>query len=115
MTTHLQLSVHVSEPWDFERLTGLVDLSGWTVDHADPDKDAWEVHLDTPFDYNERHIGTVLASPRYVGEHMSRLFDAVTGFPVRLAHRDDGDWHYAFTAMISRRQPSAQEDNGAAI
>ena len=111
MTDHLKLRVHVSEPWDFERIAGTAELTGWTIDHADPDNEEWEVHLDHAIDVNDRHIATLLAGPRYVGEHLSRMFDAVAGFPVRLAHRQDGGWHYAYTAMISQRHE--ETDNGA--
>ncbi|MEJ7935629.1 hypothetical protein WG907_15370 [Sphingobium sp. AN558] len=111
MTDHLKLRVHVSEPWDFERIAGSAELTGWTIDHADPDNEEWEVHLDHAIDVNDRHITTLLAGPRYVGEHLSRMFDAVTGFPVRLAHRQDDGWHYAYTAMISQRHD--ETDNGA--
>lgn len=103
MTQPLQLRIHVSEPWDFERIAGTVELSGWTTDHAEPANDEWEVQLDAGFDFHERHIDALLIAPLYVGEHLSRMFDAVAGLPVRLAHRQDEDWHYAFTAMISER------------
>ncbi len=119
MTQHLKLRIHVTEPWDFERNAGSAELTGWTIDHADPDNEEWEVHLDHGFDHHERHVGTLLIGPRYVGEHLSRMFDAVTGFPVRLAHRQDGGWHYAFTAMISQRPDKAdghaEQDNGTSI
>ncbi|AOF98322.1 hypothetical protein OVY48_17395 [Sphingobium sp. SA2] len=112
MTQHLQLRVHVSEPWDFERIAGTAELSGWTIDHADPANDEWVVHLDEGFDFHERHIGTLLVGPRYVGEHLHRMFDAVAGLPVRVAHRQDDGWHYAFTAMISERaDPSDAHDD----
>ena len=121
MTQHLKLRIHVSEPWDFERITGVAELSGWTIDHADPDSEQWEVHLDEGFDFHERHIGTLLVGPRYVGEHLSRMMDAVAGFPVRLAYRQDGNWQFAFAAMISQRHDKPHEngdgredqDNGA--
>ncbi|EQB31488.1 hypothetical protein [Sphingobium ummariense] len=103
MTGHLKVRIRVTEPWDFERLAGSAELTGWTVDHADRDNEEWEVHLDHGFEHHERHVGRLLAGPRYVGEHLSRMFDAVTGFPVRLAYRQDGAWHYAFTGMIAQR------------
>nr|WP_278254182.1 hypothetical protein [Sphingobium sp. BYY-5] len=117
----MKLRVHVTEPWDFERIAGTADLTGWTTDHADPDNREWEVHLDRGFDFNDHHIGSVLAGPRYVGERLSRVFDTVTGFSVRLAHHIDGAWHFAFTATISQRhdQPDTDrdrrkdQDNGA--
>ena len=121
MTAHLKLRIHVSEPFDFERIAGTSELKGWTVDHEDAENDGWEVHLDQGFDFHDRRIGRVLVSPRYVGEHLGRMFDAIAGFPVRIAHRDDGAWHYAFTGMISERpepneEPRAEEpDNGTSI
>lgn len=116
MTQHLKLRIHVSEPFDFERISGTAELKGWTVDHADTENEAWEVHLDEGFDFHDRHIGRLLVSPRYVGEHLTRMFDAIAGFPVRLAHRDDGTWHYAFTGMISQRHERKEEpDNGTSI
>ncbi|BAV64139.1 hypothetical protein [Sphingobium cloacae] len=117
MTQHLRLRIHVNEPWDFERSAGTAELTGWTVDHADPENEEWEVHLDEGFDFHDRRIARLLAGPRYVGEHLTRMFDAVTGFPVRLAYRGDGAWHYAFAGMISQRHERKEEepDNGAAI
>ena len=116
MTTHLKLRIHVSEPFDFERHAGTAELTGWTVDHDDPENEEWEVQLDQGFDFHERRIGRVLVSPRYVGENLSRMFDALAGFPVRLAHRDEGAWHFAFTGMISERHEREQEpDNGTSI
>ncbi|NIJ16466.1 hypothetical protein [Sphingobium vermicomposti] len=116
MTQHLKLRIHVSEPFDFERIAGTAELTGWTVDHMDSENEQWEVHLDDGFDFHGRQIGRLLASPRYVGEHLARMFDAIAGFPVRLAHRDEGSWHYAFTGMISeRRERDKEPDNGASI
>ena len=118
MTQHLKLRIHVSEPWDFERTAGSDELTGWTIDHADPDNEDWEVHLDRGFDFHERHIEALLVSPRYVGEHLSRMFDAVGGFPVRAAHRLDDEWHFAFAAMISQRHDTDArdaQDNGTVL
>ncbi|MDI1295304.1 MAG: hypothetical protein PSY12_05380 [bacterium] len=121
MTRHVKLRIHVTEPWDFERTAGSAELTGWTTDYADGGAEEWEVHLDEGFEFHERHVGQLLASPRYVGEHLSRMFDAVTGFPVRLAYHRDGAWHYAFIGMISERHDSQQggddedQDNGATI
>lgn len=116
MTGHLKLRIHVSEPWDFERSAGTADLIGWTIDHADPDNEEWEVHLDEGFDFHDRRIGRLLAGPRYVGEHLARMFDAVAGFPVRLAYRSDGAWQYAFAGMISQHHERKEEpENGTGI
>ncbi len=103
MTAHLKLRIHVSEPWDFERANGTAELTGWTVDYADEEEEEWEVTLDQGFELHERHYGRVLLSPRYVGEKLQRVFDAVVGFPVRIAHRQDGSWHYAMIGMASLR------------
>jgi hypothetical protein len=111
MTVHLKLRIHISEPWDFARSTGLEDLTGWTTDYAEtdePNKD-WEVTLDESFDYHDRRIARLLVSPRYVGENLTRIFDAVVGFPVRIAHRQDGGWHYALTGMLSIRHEEDEE------
>jgi hypothetical protein len=110
VTQHLKLRIHVTEPWDFERNAGTAELTGWTTDHVDPDNEEWEVHLDHGFDFNKGRIATLLVGPRYVGERLERMFDAVAGFPVRLAHRLDGEWHFAFVAMISQRHEKSGPD-----
>ena len=112
MTDHLKLRLHVSEPWDFERANGTDELTGWTIDYAIEELEEWEVMLDHGFDLHERHYGRVLVSPRYVGEHLSRIFDAITGFPVRIAHRMDGDWHYAMTGMLTIRRADQEKKEG---
>src|SRR3546814_7209510 len=91
MTQHLRLRIHVTEPWDFERANGTNELTGWTVDHADEENEEWEVTLDQSFEFREKQYRTILVGPRYVGEHLRRMFDAVAGFPVRIAHRQNGD------------------------
>ncbi|MDX3908814.1 MAG: hypothetical protein QHC67_03250 [Sphingobium sp.] len=113
MTNHLKLTVHVNEPWDFERQTGVQELTGWTVDYEDETNGEWEVTLHQGFDYHGRRFARLLVSPRYVGEHLSRIFDAVVGFPVRIAHRSgDGGWHYAFAGMLSvERDYQDKDDN----
>jgi len=119
VTQHLKLRIYVTEPWDFERIAGTAELTGWTIDHVDPENGEWEVHLDHGLDFDKRHIGTLLAGPRYVGERLDRMFDTVTGFPVRLAHRVDGEWHFAFVATISQRHDDTHrredQDNGTSI
>lgn len=115
MTDNLKVRLHVTEPWDFERWAGSTELLGWTTDHHDPDAQEWEVHLDQGFDYDKRHIESLLAGPRYVGEHIRRMFDTPAGFPVRLAHQLDGEWQFAFGAMISQRHDRDEreaQDNG---
>ncbi|CAN5352216.1 hypothetical protein BH10PSE12_BH10PSE12_19200 [soil metagenome] len=107
MTAHLKLRIHISEPWDFERSTGLTELLGWTIDHVEtPEQEMnreWEVTLDSGFDFHERRIARLLISPRYVGEQLTRIYDAVVGFPVRIAYRKDGGWLYAMTGMLAVR------------
>ena len=103
MTAHLKLRIHVSEPWDFERTNGTSELTGWTIDYAIDELEEWEVMLDHGYDLNDVHHGRVLVSPRYVGERLTKIYDAFVGFPVRIAHRLDGDWHYAMTGMLSVR------------
>ncbi|PZU60139.1 MAG: hypothetical protein DI547_03640 [Sphingobium sp.] len=113
MTAHLKLRLHISEPWDFPRATGLEEVTGWTTDYVHAEGDApnedWELMLDEGFDYHERRIGRLLVSPRYVGEHLSRVFDAVVGFPVRIAYRQDGGWQYAMTGMLAIRHDDDQD------
>jgi len=102
MTAHLKLRIHVSEPFGFARENGgSTELTGWTVDYVDPENGEWEVMLDHGYELNEVHHGRVLLSPRYVGEHISRVMDAIVGFPVRIAHRLDGDWHFAMAGMLA--------------
>src|SRR3546814_3545288 len=79
MTQHLRLRIHVTEPWDFERANGTNELTGWTVDHADEENEEWEVTLDQSFEFREKQYRTLLVGPRYVGEHLRRMFDAVAG------------------------------------
>ena len=50
-----------------------------------------------------------------MGEHLLRMFDAVTAFPVRLAHPQDDDWHYAFIGMISPRPEREEMEDGNSI
>src|SRR3546814_19125000 len=101
MTQHLRLRIHVTEPWDFERANGTNELTGWTVDHADEENEEWEVTLDRSFEFSEKQYRTILVGPRYVGEHLRRMFDPVAGFPVRIAHRPIGAWHLALPATMS--------------
>lgn len=114
MTAHLKLRIHISEPWDFARSTGLEEVTGWTIDyvHAEDEEpnEEWEVTLDQGFEYHERRIGRLLVSPRYVGEHLTRIFDAVVGFPVRIAYRQDGGWHFALTGMLSIRHEEDEDE-----
>ena len=115
MTTPAKVRIFVTEPWDFERITGTTELTGWTSDHADPDNEEWEVHLDSGFEYHGLQVDRLLAGPRYVGEHLLRMFDAVTAFPVRLAHPQDDDWHYVFIGMISPRPEREEMEDGNSI
>jgi hypothetical protein len=103
MTAHLKLRIHITEPWDFARETGVEELIGWTTDYADPENEEWEVLLDHSYKFHDVKHGRVLLSPRYVHEHLSRIMDALVGFPVRIAHRMDGDWHFALAGMATIR------------
>jgi hypothetical protein len=101
MTAHLKLRIHINEPWDFERENGRDELTGWTIDYVDPENEDWEITLDHGYDLHEVHHGRIVVSPRYVGEHLSKIYDSFVGFPVRIAHRLDGEWHYAMAGMLS--------------
>jgi len=103
MTAHLKLRVHITEPWDFERQTGLEGLTGWTVDYVIDELEEWEVMLDASYRLHDVVHGRILVSPRYVGERLSKIFDTIVGTPVRIAHRLDGDWHYAMAGTLSLR------------
>ena len=112
MTQPLRLRIHVSEPFDFERENESSDIFGTTIDHLDEDVDEWCVELEQGFSFNEEYYEEILLSPRYVGEHPSRVFDSFVGFPVRLAHRTEDGWHFAMTGMISLAPPLPPEQQG---
>lgn len=101
MQPAVRLRLHVSEPFDFERHNASADLFGATQDHSNTDADEWQVELEASFLLNGEEHDTVLISPRYVGEQLSRVFDALLGQPVRIAYRAPDGWHYAMTGMIS--------------
>lgn len=105
MTELLRIRVHVSEPFDFERENDSPDLFGVTRDHADADADEWAVHLEGHFSFNDNDYDMVLIGPRYVGEHLSRVHDALLGIPIRIAHRTADGWHFAMTGMLSLAPP----------
>lgn len=105
----LRLRIHVSEPFDFERENESSDLFGWTLDD-DGESDEWEIALEGIFTFHKRDYDRVLIGPRYVGEHLDKVHDALLGVPVRIAHRThsvvDGDgWHFAMTGMIALAPP----------
>jgi hypothetical protein len=109
MTDHLKLRIHINEPWDFPRQTGVEELTGWTVDYEIDELEEWELELDAGYlMHGETHY-RVLISPRYVGEHLSKIFDSIVGFPVRVAHRSEGEWHYALAGMLSIRREKEEE------
>ena len=110
MTAHLKLRIHITEPWDFARATGMEDLTGWTVDYAVDGQEEWELMLDESYKMHDVVHGRVLISSRYVGEHLGRVFDSIVGFPVRIAHRLDGEWHYAMAGMLSLRRDKENEE-----
>ena len=112
MHQKLRLRVHVSEPFDFERENESSDIFGTTVDHEDEESDEWCVELEGGYSFNEEYYEEILLAPRYVGEHLSRVFDSFVGFPVRLAHRTADGWHFAMTGMISLAPPLPPEQQG---
>jgi hypothetical protein len=112
MSEPLRLRVHVSEPFDFERENESSDLFGTTLDHLDEETDDWCVELEAGYSFNEEHYSEILVSPRYVGEHLTKVFDSFVGFPVRLAHRTEEGWHFAMTGMISLAPPRPDAPEG---
>lgn len=110
MTHRLKLRIRVTEPWDFGRRTGMEDLTGDTVDHLDPDAEEWEMMLDESYELNDVVHARVLIGPRYVGETLSRVFDALAGVPVRLAHRHHGEWRYAMAGTMALRREEEEEN-----
>ncbi|GLT01832.1 hypothetical protein GCM10007897_32320 [Sphingobium jiangsuense] len=111
MTAHLKLRVHITEPWDFERQTGMEDLTGWTVDYVIDELEEWEVMLDASYRLHDVVHGRILVSPRYVGERLGKIFDTIVGTPVRIAHRLDGDWHYAMAGTLSLRHDEKPKES----
>lgn len=111
MTEPLRLRIHVSEPFDFERHAGTADLFGTTRDHADHGNDEWLVELEDWFSFNDADYDQVLIGPRYVGEHLARVHDALLGLPVRIAHRVPDGWHYAMAGMISLAPRPPEEEH----
>jgi hypothetical protein len=101
MQPAVRLRLHVSEPFDFERHNASADLFGTTQDHVEVEADEWKVALESSFLLNGEEHGIVLISPRYVGEPLSRVFDALLGQPVRIAYRTADGWHYAMSGMIA--------------
>jgi hypothetical protein len=101
----IRFRIHVSEPFDFERWNASADLYGSSVDHEDREADEWVIHLEQSFALNETDYDAVLVAPRYVGEHLERVFDAILGEPVRIAHRTPEGWHFAMAGMLSLAPP----------
>jgi hypothetical protein len=118
MSEPLRLRIHVSEPFDFERENLSPDLFGTTLDHLDEEAEDWLVELEAGYTFHEEGYADMLISPRYVGEHLSKVFDSILGVPVRIAHRiepeedDERDWHYAMTGMISLAPAPEAEPGG---
>ena len=114
MTAHLRLRIHISEPWDFERQTGVEELTGWTMDHlGDSDgieQNEWEVMLDTPYTMNDVAHDRILINPRYVGEKLAKACDSIVGMAVRIAHQADDEYHYAMAGTMSLRRDEEQEE-----
>jgi len=112
MHSRLKLRVHITEPWDFARHNdGREELTGWTVDHEIAELEEWEIHLDLGYTLNDVYHGRILVSPRYVGEHLTKVLDAIVGFPVRVAHRGDNEWHYVMAGMVSIRHDPDEEEH----
>jgi hypothetical protein len=108
MTEPLRLRIHVSEPFDFERQNAVSDLYGSTMDH-EGEEDEWEIVLEKHFQFNEVEYRRILIGPRYVGEHLSKVHDALLGVPVRIAHRTHEGWHFAMTGLFSLAPPPPPE------
>ncbi|HEX7873528.1 MAG TPA: hypothetical protein VF475_11495 [Sphingobium sp.] len=109
MAEALRLRVHVSEPFDFERENESNELFGSTMDD-DGESDEWEIELEGVFTFHKIEYDRVLIGPRYVGEHLDKVHDALLGVPVRIAHRThsavDGEgWHFAMTGMLGLAPP----------
>ncbi|MCE7798225.1 hypothetical protein LWE61_16935 [Sphingobium sufflavum] len=100
----LRLRVYVSEPFDFERENDSNDLFGWTMDH-ERDEDEWEIRLERGFRFHKTAYDRLLIGPHYVGEHLSKVHDALLGVPIRIAHRTAEGWHFAMTGMLSLAPP----------
>ncbi len=109
MSEPIRFRVHVSEPFDFERQNDSSDLYGLTTDFADRELEEWEIELEGWFRFHDLDYDTVLIAPRYVGEHLSRVFDAILGFPIRIAHRTPEGWHFAMTGMLSLAPPPSED------
>jgi hypothetical protein len=110
MPNRLKLRVHITEPWDFARQNdGKEELTGWTFDHEIDELEEWEIDLDAGYTFHDIVHDRILVSPRYVGEHLAKVHDAIVGFPVRIAHRLDGEWHYAMAGMLSMRREKEEE------
>jgi hypothetical protein len=105
----LRVRVHVSEPFDFERENDSADLYGTTRDSEDSEADEWVIELEGRFCFNEVDYDAVLVAPRYVGDHLSRVFDSFLGEPVRIAHRTAEGWHFAMAGIISLAPPPPEE------
>jgi len=109
MAEPVRFRIHVSEPFDFERENDSADLFGTSVDHANRDNEEWTIELEGWFRFNELDYDMILVGPRYVNEHLSRVFDALLGIPVRIAHRTPQGWHFAMTGMLSLAPPPAPD------
>ena len=78
---------------------------GATHDHHNSQADEWLIDLDKWFHFHDADYDTVLVAPRYVGEHLNRVFDSFMGLPIRIAHRTPEGWHFAMTGMLSVPPP----------
>ncbi|MBN8830456.1 MAG: hypothetical protein J0G94_07440 [Sphingomonadales bacterium] len=103
--TPIRFRVHVSEPFDFERWNANADLYGTSVDHEDREVNEWVIQLEESFTFHDKDYNAILVAPRYVGEHLGRVFDAILGEPVRIAHRTPEGWRFAMAGMLSLAPP----------
>jgi hypothetical protein len=115
MKEPLRLRIYISEPFDFERENDSADLFGTTVDHKGSDNE-WVVDLDKWFTFNENEYDTVLIAPRYVGERLDKVHNAILGVPVRIAHRTRSGWHFSMAGVLSipferSRQDESDDDD----
>jgi hypothetical protein len=104
----IRLRIHVNEPFDFERENGVTELYGITGDHLDAGNEEWLIETNGPFTFAGEDHDAVLVAPRYGGEHLSRVFDSLAGFPVRIACPDGDDWQFVMTGLLSVPPPEPE-------
>jgi hypothetical protein len=75
------------------------------------DAEEWAVALDGAFTFNEAEYDMALVAPRYVGESLYKVQDAILGIPVRIAHRTREGWHFALAGMLSIAHTREDREN----